>query len=88
MSSAATRSGLADTDDIYLDRWEEVTGELETITVADGQILVELSVGTLAYPTHSVEADLLQEALTGMVGRTVGILRTDDTSVPLAITVE
>jgi hypothetical protein len=88
MARAATQSGLADTDHIHLDRWEEVIGELEAITIVDGQVLVELPAGTLAYPTHSVEAARLQEALRGMEGRTVGILRTDDPESSLEITVK
>lgn len=88
MATTVDPSGLVDADRIHLAPWEEVTAELEAIATTDGQLLVELSVGTLAYPTHSIEAEQLQEAVSGMEGRTVGILRTEDADSPLAITVE
>lgn len=58
------------------------------VTLADGRMIVELTGGTLACSSGSVEADQLQEELIGMEGRAVGILRTENTDSPLAITVE
>lgn len=88
MATTAAPSCLVDADRIHLETWEEVTAELKSIAATDGQLLVELSVGTLAYPTQSVEAEQLQESLTGMEGRKVGILQTNDVDSPLAITLE
>jgi hypothetical protein len=88
MATTVDPRRLAETDHVHLDPWEELTGELVEITVGDGRVIVELSGGTLAYPIDSVEADQMQEELTGMKGRTVGILRTDNTESPLAISVE
>jgi hypothetical protein len=88
MATTVDPPRLADPDHVQLDRWEELTGELVGITVTDGRVIVDLSGGTLAYPLDSVEADQMQKELTGMEGRTVGILRTDNTDSPLAITIE
>lgn len=88
MATTVDPPRLAEPDHVHLDPWEELTGELVEITAADGRVIVELSGGTLAYPIDSLEADQMQKELTGMEGRTVGILRTDNTDSPLAITVE
>jgi hypothetical protein len=88
MATTSDPLSIVDDDHVYLDPWEELAGELVGITVSNGRVIVELSGGTLAYPTRSVEADQLQKELTGMEGRTVGILRTDDTASPLAITLD
>jgi len=88
MGTTTGPSGFADVNHVQLGQWEELTGELETITVTYGRLLVELTSGTLSYPAHTIEADLLQKKLTEMEGRIVGILRTDASEHPLAVTIE
>ena len=70
-----------------LNSWEELIGELETLEIADGEFIVQLSTGSLAYPIGSERATYLEEELTGHEGSRVSILRTDLKDQPILLTI-
>ena len=65
--------------------YQEIIGKLERIHHSDGSMVIELSTGTLYFPTSSMEAKICERRLSGQEHSLVSILRTDDPEDPLVI---
>lgn len=77
-----------DTDCVVLGPYEELCGGLVEIRRTDTEVVVELSAGTLRYPSGSREATLCAQELAGNEGSRVGILRVPATDEPLRFRVD
>lgn len=70
---------------VILGDWEEIVGRLTKVEERDGEFIVHLSSGTIAYPTNSRIADHLNEMLAGHTNERVAILRTNLPEKPVLV---
>ena len=72
-------------DVVHLDPFEEICGQLQNLHRVDGMLYVQLTAGTLEFPTISVEAGICERELADKIGELVRILRIPDAGKPIAI---
>lgn len=70
---------------ISLVPYQEIIGKLERVHQNDNGMVIELSTGTLYFPSSSMEAKICDRQLRGQENSLVSILRTDDPENPLLI---
>jgi len=57
-----------------LKAWEEITGQLRSVTHEDGSVVIEfMNVGHIAIPQEQIDPERLQP----YIGKRISILRTD-----------
>lgn len=79
-------SSKSSTDkEVHLQIWSEVVGTYKGLFVTDYDLQVRISNEVLSFPKDSDEALYVQENLGGVIGRKIGILKTDVPEKPLCI---
>lgn len=73
---------------LVLQPFQELCGRLERIHRSDLEVIVDLSSGTLRFPTGSEEAKICTNELAGKEGEQVKILRTPSAGEPLFVAFE
>ena len=81
------REGSRKIKKIHLSPWTELYGKLYGIFHDNHLIHVRIGYWMLSFPNGSGEAELLRHKLPKLVGRKVGILKTDLPSNPLLVRV-
>lgn len=75
---------------VYLGAWMEVVGRLCGVSTDDHFTYLKIGDKLLSFPRHSTEAEIIENEFSNdrLIGRKIGILRTDNPSRPLLIRIE
>ncbi|MFQ6077114.1 MAG: hypothetical protein ACE5Z5_13455 [Candidatus Bathyarchaeia archaeon] len=75
---------------VHLGAWMEVVGTLRGVSTDGHFTYLKIGGKLLSFPRHSTEAEIISDELGDdrLIGRKIGVLRTDDPSRPLRIRVE
>jgi hypothetical protein len=71
--------------EVRLEPWTEITGKLIAVSSDDKFIHVKIGDKMLSIARESLESEIIQAKLTTMLGRKIGILKTDFADNPLCI---
>ena len=78
-----------ETREIKLKIWEEIVGDCVELSVEDDYIAVYLTVNRhtskVVFPYESEEGCILRKTRDKLVGKKIGILRTDDSARPIVV---
>jgi len=75
---------------VHLGAWMEVVGKLCGVSTDDRFTYIKIGDKLLSFPKHSTGAEIIEDELGDgrLIGRKIGVLRTDDPSRPLLIRIE
>jgi hypothetical protein len=72
-------------NEVRLEPWTEITGKLIAVSSDDNFIYVKIGDKTLSIVRESGKSEIIQAKLTSMLGREIGILKTDFVDNPLRV---